>query len=121
MTAHPFVHIELSAKDPAASAKFYTELCGWKIDVDPQFDYYTFSSEGGPGGGLVKPDGKTYKAGDVIPYIGTDDVDATLKKVESLGGKVLQPKTEIPGMGWYAFFSDPSGNRMGLYAQKGPR
>ncbi len=121
MAAHPFVHIELSAKDPAASSKFYSELCGWKIEVDPQADYYMFSSEGGPGGGFVKPDGKTYKAGDVVPYIGTDDIDATLKKVESLGGKVLLPKTEIPGMGWYAFFSDPGGNRMGLFAESPKR
>jgi predicted enzyme related to lactoylglutathione lyase len=25
------------------------------------------------------------------------------------------PKTEIPGMGWYAIFSDPTGNRIGLF------
>ena len=120
MPAHPFVHIELSAKDPAATSKFYSELCGWKIEVDPKFDYYQFAIDGAFGGGFVKPDGKTYKPGDVIPYIGTDDIDAMLKKVESLGGKVLLPKTEIPGMGRYAFFADPGGNRMGLFAGNMP-
>jgi predicted enzyme related to lactoylglutathione lyase len=116
MPTYPIVHLEISAKDPAAASKFYADLAGWKIEVDPNFNYYQFSAEGGPGGGFVAPDGKQYKAGDVIPYLGADDIDATLKKVESLGGKVLLPKTEIPGVGWYAFFADPSGNRLGLYA-----
>jgi uncharacterized protein len=116
MPAHPIVHLELSAKDPAAASKFYADLCGWKIEVDPNFNYYQFTAEGGPGGGFVQPDGKMYNAGDVVPYIGTDDIDAMLKKAEALGGKVVLPKTEIPGQGWFAFFTDPSGNRIGLYA-----
>lgn len=115
MPNHPFVHVELSAKDPATLSKFYAELCGWKIEVDPRFDYYQFAAEGGPGGGFVKTDVQMYKPGDVLLYIGTDDVDGMLKKAESLGGKVLQPKTEIPGIGWFALFADPTGNRMGLF------
>lgn len=118
MSSHPFVHIEISAKDPATLSKFYKDLCGWKIEVDPKFEYYMFSAEGGPGGGFVKPDNQMYKAGDIVPYIGTDDIDAMLKKAESLGGKVLLPKTEIPGMGWYAFFADPTGNRLGFFQEK---
>ena len=121
MPTFPIVHLELSAKDPAAASKFYAELAGWKIEHDPQFSYYQFSAEGGPGGGFVEPDGKRYNVGDVIPYLGTDDIDATLKKAVSLGGKVLLPKTEIPGMGWYAFFADPTGNRIGLYTSMHPR
>lgn len=115
MSKHPIVHVEISATDPAASSRFYEQLLGWKIEHDPRFDYYMFDAEGGPGGGFVKADGKDYKAGDVVFYADTDDIDATLKRVESLGGKVLAGKTEIPGMGWFAFFADPSGNRIGLY------
>ncbi len=120
MNALPFVHIELSAQDPAASSKFYAALCGWKIEVDPKFDYYQFGIDKSFGGGFVKPDGQTYKVGDVVPYIGTDDIDSMLKKVESLGGKVLQPKTPIEGIGWFAFFADPGENRVGLFETIGP-
>ena len=77
MAAHPVVYIEFSAQDPAASAKFYSDVFGWKIDMDPKFDYYMFAAEGGPGGGFVKPDSQMYSKGDVITYIDTDDVDAT--------------------------------------------
>jgi predicted enzyme related to lactoylglutathione lyase len=87
----------------------------WKIEAQPEMDYVMFDVEPGPGGGFPKADGETYKKGDVIVYISTDDIEATLAKVEELGGKTLLPKTEIPNMGWFAFFSDPTGNRVGLY------
>jgi predicted enzyme related to lactoylglutathione lyase len=44
------------------------------------------------------------------------DIEVALKKRVALGGKALSPKTEIPGMGWFAFFADPNGNRLGLFA-----
>ena len=37
------------------------------------------------------------------------------KKIESLGGQTLLPKTEIPNIGWFALFADPTGNRVGLF------
>jgi hypothetical protein len=121
MSSHPIVHLEVSAKDPAAAAKFYSEMFGWKIEVDPQFNYHMFSAEGGPGGGFVEADGKNYKAGDIVPYIDTEDIAATLKKIETLGGRTLTPKTEIPGMGWYAIFADPTGNHVGLFTSMRPQ
>ncbi|MEW6567438.1 MAG: VOC family protein [Chloroflexota bacterium] len=116
MTPHPIVHIEFAAQDPAALARFYSGVFGWKTEAMPQMDYVTFEAEGGPGGGFPRVDGKEYKAGDVLAYIRTDDMDATLRRIEAAGGKTLHPKTPIPGIGWYAFFSDPDGNRVGLYA-----
>lgn len=32
-------------------------------------------------------------------YIGVDSVDKYSKKVQELGGKVVKPKTEVPGFG----------------------
>lgn len=120
MPTYPIVHLELSAKDPAVTSKFYADLAGWKIEHDPRFDYYQFSAEGGPGGGFVMPDGKMYNIGDVVAYLGVEEIDTALKKAVALGGKELLPKTEIPGIGWFAFFADPGGNRMGLYQAKAP-
>ncbi len=120
MANHPFVHIELAAPDPAKASQFYHDLCDWHIEVDPRFNYYQFMPQSGMAGAFVQPDGQMYKPGDIIPYIGTDDVDGMLKRVEELGGKILLPKTEIPGIGWFAFFADPAGNRMGLFAGNMP-
>jgi predicted enzyme related to lactoylglutathione lyase len=122
MTAHPIVHIEIAAQDPEKSGKFYSDLFGWKVEGDPQFNYYQFAGDGGPGGGFPQIGGQgDYKVGDVVPYIATDDIDAMLQKAQALGGKILLPKTEITGQGWFAFFADPTGNRIGLYTAMNPR
>jgi predicted enzyme related to lactoylglutathione lyase len=31
------------------------------------------------------------------------------------------PKQEIPAIGWFAFFADPTGNRIGLFKGMGER
>jgi predicted enzyme related to lactoylglutathione lyase len=118
MSQHPIVHIEFSAKDPEAAGKFYADLFGWKVESFPGMDYYGFEAQGGPGGGF-NPLGEQVKAGDVYVYVATDDIEATLAQAESLGGKTLVPKTEIPNMGWFAFFTDPTGNKVGLYTGMG--
>lgn len=117
MGPHPIAHLELSANDPAEAGRFYAGVFGWKIEHNVKFDYYIFEGEGGPRGGFEKPDGKEHKAGDVVVYIGTDDIDVSLTKIEALGGKILLPKTEIPGVAWYALFADPTGNKLGLYTR----
>ena len=116
MPNHPIVHVEIPAQDTAAASKFYAEAFGWNIQHDPTFNYYMFQADPGPGGGFVQVGGMgDYKQGEVLIYIGTDDIDASLAKVEAAGGKTLQPKTEIPNVGWFAYFSDPAGNRIALY------
>jgi uncharacterized protein len=113
---HSIVHVEIPATDPAASGKFYADLFGWKHEVDPNFDYHMFQAASGPAGAFVQVGGEGgYKPGEVLIYVSTDDIDATLAKVESLGGKTLQPKTEIPNTGWFGIFADPTGNRIALY------
>ena len=117
MPKHPIVHIEISANDRVAAGKFYGDLFGWSIEQSPEINYATFTAGDGPGGGL-NPVTETNPAGTVIVYVGTDDIEATLKQAESLGGKTVYPKTEIPGFGWFALFQDPTGNTLGLYTAK---
>jgi len=37
-----------------------------------------------------------------------------------LGGKILRSKTEIPGIGWFGIFKDPTGNSIALFTSKKP-
>jgi predicted enzyme related to lactoylglutathione lyase len=117
---HPIVHVEIPAADQESTGKFYSELFGWKYQAFPELDYALFEAEGGPGGGFPKVDGQTVTPGAVMVYIGTDDIEASLAKAESLGGSTVVPKTEIPGQGWFAIFSDPTGNRLALYTAANP-
>ena len=120
MSNHPIVHIEIPAKKAGEAGKFYGDLFGWKIEADPMYNYVQFQAEGGPGGGFAELAGSTannpeYKPDSLIVYVGSDDIDADLAKVESLGGKTVFPKTEIPHVGWFAIFTDPTGNRIALF------
>lgn len=120
MSNHPIVHIEIPAKKAEEAGKFYGDLFGWKIEADPMYNYVQFQAEGGPGGGFAELAGSTannpeYKPDSLIVYVGSDDIDADLAKVESLGGKTVFPKTEIPHVGWFAIFTDPTGNRVALF------
>jgi uncharacterized protein len=47
--------------------------------------------------------------------IGVDAIDEALKKVEAGGGSVVQPRTEIPNQGAFAYFKDSEGNVLGLW------
>ena len=49
---------------------------------------------------------------------GNPDLSAVLSKVETAGGKVLMPKTNISDdIGFMAFFTDTEGNTIGLHSQ----
>jgi hypothetical protein len=50
----------------------------------------------------------------VITYVLVDNIEATLEKVEKLGGKVVLPKRSSDG-GAYAVFADPEENMLGLW------
>lgn len=116
MSKHPIVHVEISANDREAAGQFYTDLFGWDVQQRPEMNYATFDTKNGPGGGFF-PVSNENPAGTVLVYVGTDDIEATLAKAESLGGKTVVPKTEIPNIGWFAFFKDPTGNQIGLYTE----
>ena len=42
------------------------------------------------------------------------DLDRTLKQAVAAGGKLKQPKTEVPDILWYAVIIDSEGNDLGL-------
>jgi len=115
--SHPIVHIEISANNLKEASKFYTTVFGWKTEDFPEMNYTTFatSSEKGALGGGFNPVQENNPAGTVLVYINADDIPATLKAIEANGGKTLSPEMEIPGVGWFATFSDPTGNTMALF------
>lgn len=53
--------------------------------------------------------------GSVVYLEGGDDLEPMLRRAEEAGGKILLPKTEIGnGLGFFAYFQDSEGNRIGL-------
>ncbi len=114
MPDHAIAHVDIPAADPAAAGKFYSDLFGWHAHYDAASDYHMFQPGAGPGGGFVKQEGAA-SSGGVLIYIGTHDIDALLARAVELGGKVVDGKIDMGDNGAYAVFTDPSGNRIGLY------
>lgn len=120
MSKRNIVHVEIPSANVESAAKFYQALFGWKIQPIPEMNYTMWEAGNGDEYGgfpLVSDDNP---AGQVLIYIDSDDIDADLKNVQKLGGKVLTQKTEIPGMGWFGVFIDPTGNVLGLYTSMNP-
>jgi predicted enzyme related to lactoylglutathione lyase len=79
----------------------------------------------GPVGEDGSPEGPGYIGGGMLPResptdrpvvtIDVDDIDATLARVEELGGSTVQGRQEVGEMGWSAYFKDAEGNVMGLW------
>lgn len=113
MSEHKIVHVEFSADDRQKTGEFYNKLFGWKIDHMDEMNYTMFDDSGV--GGAFNPTSDENPAGTVLVYVGTDDVDVSLEKAQSLGAEIVMPKMEIPGFGWFGVFKDPTGNSVGLY------
>ena len=111
--ANPVVHFEIGCRNTSAAAGFYSALFGWSTQqTGPALMVDTGSKEGVQGHFTAlghEPHHYT------MFYVDVDDIAATLKKAESLGGKVVVPKQDIPNYGSFAWFSDPDGNVVGLW------
>ena len=120
MSKRNIVHVEIPAANVEGAGKFYESLFGWKISHMPEMNYSMWEAGNGDQYGGLPQVSDDNPAGQVLIYIASDDIEADLKKVEKLGGKVLHQKTEIPGMGWFGIFQDPTGNTLGLYTSLNP-
>jgi uncharacterized protein len=110
------VHVEIHSNAPEKTKAFLKDVFDWKFQDVPEMNYSMFEAPSAPGGGLQKAE--NLPAG-VLDYILSKDIDGTLKKIQSSGGAVVMPKSEIPGMGWFAVFQDPTGITLALY-EAGP-
>jgi len=115
------VWYELISSDPDAAQAFYGAVVGWTIGerLPGDQDYRMIErSDGGFAGGVLglTDDMRQHGAKPIwLGYIGVDDVDATVTKIEAKGGKALMPAFDIP-QGRIAMVADPQGNP--LYVMK---
>lgn len=93
--------------------KFYTSVFDWKVDVDPKTNYGMINTGEEPGGGLFQAPPEIPLG--VTSYVLVESIEETLEKVKNNGGRIIKPKEEIPGMGWYALFMDPEENVLGIF------
>jgi uncharacterized protein len=118
----PVTHFEVVGKDGAKLRSYYSELFGWEIDANNPMNYGLVSREDnlspegiGIGGGIGQ--GPSGYEGHVTFYVGVDDVEATLARAESFGGKRLMGPDELDtpnGKIVLGHLADPEGHMIGV-------
>lgn len=119
-----FMWHELLTHDVARAKDFYTKVIGWTYQPwggDPSGGYELID----PGnrtegqymvGGIMALSGPQYEG---VPshwahYIDVEDVDASARRVQELGGKIANPPQDIPNGGRFCVIADPSGAHVNL-------
>ncbi|QPB83730.1 VOC family protein [Pseudoalteromonas rubra] len=119
---NPVRYFEIPVTDLDRATAFYQAVFGFEFEralIDGH-DMALFPSNdqvAGITGALVKGDSYIPSKAGARLYFHTEDIDATLAKVFSLGGKTLYPKTSICGFGWVAEFEDSEGNCIALHTE----
>ncbi|MDQ1505635.1 MAG: uncharacterized protein QOD57_3362 [Actinomycetota bacterium] len=118
---HPVVHFEIIGSDPAKLRGYYADLFGWEFHLGDaateavsQPGKYGFvdGSSAGINGGVGG--GAGYESR-VLFYVGVPDVEAALKKAESLGGtRRMGPEPATGGDLAVGQFTDPEGHLIGV-------
>lgn len=111
--AHPVVHAEIRSQNPDATRKFFADLFGWKVASDGAFPAYTFIDTGVEGSPHVAISPRQGPEDEVLFFVAVEDVPATLKRAEALGGEIVQPAQSVPGT-MFAVFADAQGHKVGV-------
>ena len=115
--ANPFVHVELHTDDPSKAKKFYQSLFEWKLEDSPGMDYTMIGVGEGTGGGIMK-NPVPGRPSHWLAYVFVEDVTALTNRATSLGAKIINDITEIPGYGSFSIIADPTGASIGLWQPK---
>lgn len=110
---NPVVHFEIGCRDSAKATAFYSKLFGWGIEAYGPASMIATGSKEGIQGHISSHGHEPHNY--CVVYVQVDDLDAYAKKATELGGKVMIPATEVPGMGHFAWLTDPEGLVVGLW------
>lgn len=109
-TAGDFVWVQLWSRDHEVPVRFYDDVAGWNVGEVLQHDEVEegfFETEGKEVASVIElPWNNVHPHW--LPYIGVDDVDASVERAQELGGRLLVRGKHV------AIIQDPKGAAVGL-------
>ncbi|MBI2754416.1 MAG: VOC family protein [Betaproteobacteria bacterium] len=114
---------ELMTADAARAKAFYAALFGWKMsDMPMGADVYTVLKQGDKDiGGLMQI---RTDMGPIpshwLAYVEVTDVDKATAKAGELGGRVHLAGMDVPGIGRFGIFEDPTGAKLAVFRRAQP-
>src|SRR5512138_3087317 len=114
-------YFDLTVCDLAAARHFFERVLGWRFEKFPvPYEYYRIqagpSGEPGIDGGIGAVKDASLAAGKPTTQvtIPVQNLDEVLAQVTRNGGKIMEAKMPIPGIGWYATCAEPGGLMFGV-------
>ena len=108
-------YVEFPAKDLAGTKAFFESAFGWSFtDYGP--DYTAFENQGLDGGFFQSDLASSTEKGAALIVFYSDQLEATLAKVQKAGGSIIKPIFSFPG-GRRFHFTEPSGNEFAVWGE----
>jgi predicted enzyme related to lactoylglutathione lyase len=128
MNKNPVGWFEIPVTDMERAMKFYETVFGFKLErhqmVKVDMAWFPWQQDGLGAGGALVFNAEFYhpappKQGVLVYFTAhSGDLSNELARVESAGGKVLVPKTQISEeYGYMAVFLDSEGNRVAMHSR----
>ena len=107
-------YVEFPARDLPATRAFFGTAFGWEFEEFGS-DYCAFTGQGLDGGFYRSELYSSTLHGSALLVFYSDDLEATLARVEEAGGRIIKPVFDFPG-GRRFHFSEPSGNEFAVWS-----
>lgn len=113
------IHFDIAASDPTRAIAFYETALGWRISkAHGALEYWLVrtGSKDAPGidGGIAE---RTADWQRITMVVDVDSADATSARIAEAGGRVLEPRSAIPGVGFIVTCEDTEGNVFAIMQQ----
>lgn len=115
------VYFDLTVKDVGAARRFFERVLGWRFEHFPlPYEYYRIQAgppeEPGIDGGIGAVADAPICGGHPMVNLtmSVENLDQALEDVLAAGGAIVEAKTLIPGVGFYATCAEPGGLKFGL-------
>ena len=120
---HAINWFEIPTTDLERASRFYESLLGISLKrerfagTDTHMAIFPGEQESVRGALIASPRRKPVADGALV-YLHAQDLDASLARLEKVGGSVVLPKTDIGEPGFIALVRDSEGNVVGLHAPR---
>lgn len=115
------VHFDLSVRDLGQARKFFEAVLDWRFERFPMpFEYYGIQAgpKDAPGidGTIGGVSDAPLSGGNPLTKVtvAVPNLDEVVSRVQAHGGRIVEPRTPISGVRWYATCAEPGGLLFGL-------
>lgn len=117
MSSHEMIdYVEFPSRDLALTKAFFSTVFGWEFtDYGPE--YTAFANQGLNGGFFYSDKVASSEKGGALIIFYSEQLEQTLARIESAGGRIVKPIFSFPG-GRRFHFADPTGNEYAVWSDK---